>query len=86
MNYLPCLAYVEPPPPLFFLRGGGNYIKATVCPFLWSGLTPRETSRFLPARRVNKEEQESPNSDFSWAANFHGLEGGCTQSGHQACR
>ena len=43
-------------------------------------------SRFLPARRVNKEEQESPKGEFSWAANFHGLEGGCTHSGHQACR
>ena len=24
--------------------------------------------------------------DFNWIANFPGREGGCTHSGHQACR
>ena len=31
---------------VLFERRGRLHIKATVCPFLWSGLTPREISRY----------------------------------------
>ena len=38
------------------------------------------------SERFSTLKQESPKGDFHWATKFPGGEGGCTHSGHQACR